>query len=355
MQKQNKGAKTWPGYAGLAVGLVLIGYLLFHEIDLEAAIERIRSIGISSVWILVPYLCLHILETLAWQRLFPKGAKPVPFIRLFKIQLVAETVSMTIPAGVAVGEPLRPWLCRKFLGIPLPDGFASVAVRKLLLGVTQGIYTLLGAIAGFGMLQSVSSQVVGFKGLGLIMVAAALFITVAISMLLLLLTNGKAASSLHGLMMKIPFQKVRSWLLEQEAGFAETDRKLQHLKSGGLAPLIPVIVLYVCAWMTLAVESYLILHFLGLKVTFFQVLAFDTALTILRAIFFFIPSGLGIQDLGYLAFFHALGFPDYLAYGGAFVMLRRLKEIIWYAIGYGVMFMEGIHLQDAQQVSEESE
>lgn len=351
-QSKSKGAKRWPGYAGLVVGIALIAYL-FSQVDLAGSVTLIRSVGFSSLWFLVPYLCLHVLETLAWQRLFPKEDWPVPFGGLFKIQVVSETVSMTVPAGVAVGEPLRPWLCRKFLGIPLPDGFASVAVRKLLLGVTQGIYTLIGAVAGFGMLQAVSSQVIGFDGLGIIMIAAGVAVTAVVSFLLLLLTNGKAASSLHGLLMKVPFERVRSWLLERQSGFAETDCKLRHLKSDGIRPLLPVIVLYVGAWMMLALESYLILAVLGVKVTFLQVLAFDTALAILRAIFFFIPSGLGIQDFGYLAFFQALGFHDYLVYGGAFVMLRRLKEVIWYTIGYGVMFTEGIHLRDAQQVSDE--
>lgn len=354
MQSHNKGKKSWARYAGLLVGLALIAYL-FSKVDLAGSMKLIGSLGPSSLLILFPYLGLHLLETAAWQRLFPKESGPVPFFGLFKIQLVAETVSMTLPAGVAVGEPLRPWLCRKFLGIPLPDGFASVAVRKLLLGVTQGVYTLLGAIAGFGMLQTVSVQVVGFQGLGIVMLAAGIVLTLLITLLLLLLTNGKAASALHRILMKIPFEKVRTWLLEREAGFAETDQKLQHVKASGMGVILPVMVIYVGAWMMLALESYLILHILGLQVTFFQVLAFDTALAILRAIFFFIPSGLGIQDLGYLAFFHALGVPDYLAYGGAFVMLRRLKEVIWYSIGYGVMFMEGIHLQDAEKVSEESE
>jgi uncharacterized protein (TIRG00374 family) len=187
------------------------------------------------------------------------------------------------------------------------------------------------------------------------MIVVSLAIAVVFSLFLFLMTNGNAVQKLHRLLMKIPFEKVRAWLLEREAGFAETDQKLQHIKASGMGVILPVMAIYVAAWMMLALESYLILHVLGLKVTFFQVLAFDTALTILRAIFFFIPSGLGIQDLGYLAFFHALGVPDYLAYGGAFVMLRRLKEVIWYSIGYGVMFMEGIHLRDAEQVSEKSE
>jgi uncharacterized membrane protein YbhN (UPF0104 family) len=352
MHTEKKAPKKWPGYVGLLVGVILIAYL-FSKVDLQSSARLIGSIGLSSLLILVPYLFLHLLETAAWQKLFPPGSEPVRFFRLFKIQVVSETVSMTLPAGVAVGEPLRPLLCRRFLGVPLPDGFASVAVRKLLLGMTQGIYTLLGAAAGFAMLQAASVKVIGFDGLGIIMTLAGASILIVFLLMLLMLTNGNAVQSLHRILMKVPFPKVREWLLSREEGFAETDQKLQGVKSGGLARLLPVMAIYVAAWMMLAFESYLILSLLGLKVTFMQVLAFDTALVMLRAIFFFIPSGLGIQDLGYLAFFQAIGLPDYLAYGGAFVLLRRLKEVIWYTIGYGVMFMEGIHLQDAQQVSEE--
>jgi len=352
MQAHNKGTNSWPSYVGLLLGLALIAYL-FSKVDLAGSMKLISSIGISSLLILLPYLALHLLETAAWQRLIPKESGAAPFFALFKIQLVTETVSMTLPAGVAVGEPLRPWLCRRFLGIPLPDGFASVAVRKLLLGATQGFYTILGAVAGFGMLQTVSPQVVGFDGLGVIMILAGIVLMFVFILMLALMTNGKTALKLHHFLMKIPFEKVREWLLRMEEGFAETDRKLQRVMSGGVVSLLPVIIIYLAAWMMLALESYLILNLLGLEVTFSQVLAFDTALTMLRVIFFFIPSGLGIQDLGYLAFFHALGMPDYLAYGGAFVMLRRLKEVIWYSVGYGVMFMEGIHLRDAQQVSDE--
>lgn len=352
MQAENKGTNKWPGYAGLLAGIALIAWL-FSQVDFAASIRLISSIGYTSLLILIPYLFLHFFETVAWKWLIPKESGPVSLFGLFKIQMVSETVSMTLPAGVAVGEPLRPWLCRKFLSIPVPDGIASVAVRKLLLGATQGFYTIIGSIAGFGMLQAVSFRITGFEGLGYIMIAAGVFMTLVFTLMLFLMTNGKAALNMHRILLKIPFRKVRDSLLRMEEGFAETDRKLQRVMSGGMRSLLPVIVMYVAAWMMLALESYLILKLLGIQVSFAQVLAFDTALTMLRVIFFFIPSGLGIQDLGYLAFFHALGLPDYLAYGGAFVMLRRLKEIVWYAAGYGLMFMEGIHLQDARKASEE--
>lgn len=354
MQSEKKAGKAWTGYAGLALGILLIGYL-FSKVDLERSAKLISSIGFSSVFILIPYLFLHIIETAAWQRLFPPDSGHVPFSTLFRIQVVSETVSMTLPAGVAVGEPLRPWLCRKFLGIPLPDGFASIAVRKLMLGAAQGLYTVIGAVAGFSMLQAASVALLGMNGLGIIMVLIGTTVTAVFLFMLIMMTSGKAVIWLHKLLLMVPFARVREWLLKQEEGFAETDRKLQSVKADGHSTFIPVMFLYVLAWMMLGFESYLILKLLGVQVTFLQVLAFDTALAMLRAAFFFIPSGLGIQDLGYLAFFQAIGVQDYLAYGGAFVLLRRLKEVIWYATGYGVMFMAGINLKDAQQASEGSE
>ena len=350
MNPGKKANRNWPGYAGLLVGFILIGYLL-SNMDLAGAFRRINAIGFASILILLPYFGLHLLETVAWRRLFPKSAGHVDLLKLFRIQLVSETVSMTLPAGVAVGEPLRPWLCRRFMGVPLPDGFASVTVRKLMLGVAQGIYTIAGAIAGFSILQTASGRVLGFDGLGFVMLATGSVVTISFFAMLLLMMNGTAVATFHRVLVKVPFPRVRSWLLEREEGFAETDRKLQSVKCDGFAGLAPVMVIYIGAWLMLSVESYLILNLLGIKLGFGQVLAFDTAMLMLRAIFFFIPSGLGVQELGYLAFFGALGISA--ADLAAFLLLRRAKEIIWYAIGYIVMFLEGIQLDDARKAEGE--
>lgn len=350
MNPEKKANRNWPGYAGLAVGFMLIGYLL-SNMDLVGAFGRISTIGFASILILLPYFGLHLLETVAWGRLFP-GRSGISFVKLFKIQVVSETVSMTLPAGVAVGEPLRPWLCRRFMGVPLPDGFASITVRKLMLGAAQGLYTMLGAVAGFTMLQAASGKVVGFSGLGFVMIGAGLIVTLLFLGILLMMFSGSAVAALHRMLVKVPFRKVREWLLEREEGFAETDRKLQNVKADGVAGLAPVMLMYIGAWLMLSTESYLILHLLGVKIAFTQVLAFDTAMLMLRAIFFFIPSGLGVQELGYLAFFGALGVSA--ADLAAFLLLRRAKEIIWYAVGYIVMFLEGIRLDDARTAEGES-
>ncbi|WP_449258005.1 lysylphosphatidylglycerol synthase transmembrane domain-containing protein [Chlorobium limicola] len=337
------------GYAGLLLGIVLIAYL-FSQIDLYGAISRIVSIGFSSALLLLPFLILHITETFAWIKVFPPGMKGMPFFPLFRIQLIAETVSMTLPAGVAIGEPLRPYLCRRFIGLPVPESVASVAVRKIMLSAAQGIYTVLGAIAGYGFLQEVSVRITGLEGLGMLMVVSGLGVILIFMLFLLLLLNGSVAAKLHQLLMLVPFRKVKEWLLEKEAGFLDTDQALGSYRGSPGRGRHVAMFYYVVAWFTLTIESYLILLLLGIEIPFYQIFAIDIALAMLRSLFFFIPSGLGVQDIGYLLFFQAIGMPDYSANGAAFVLLRRFKELIWYAVGYGVMFLSGVHLKDAEDV-----
>ena len=297
MHMTKKNGSTLAGYVGLVLGIILIVFQ-FRQIDFAGVIGRISSIGFSSVFILLPFLALHLLETIAWVKVFPPSIQAIPFFKLLKIQLIAETISMTLPAGVAVGEPLRPFLCSRFIGIPLPAGVASVAVRKLMLGLAQGIYTIIGAIAGFSLLQTVSIPMFPVGVLGYIMVGAGAVVFLLFLFFLLLLLNGNAAQNLHKGLMFVPFKSVKKWLLAKESGFLDTDEELKSFDSPFTGRLLPVLFIYILAWFMLAIESYIILRLLGVEISFLQVLSIDTAITMLRALFFFIPSGLGVQESG---------------------------------------------------------
>ncbi len=350
MQMTKKTSGAVAGYIGLGLGIVLILFQ-FRQIDIAGVIGKISSIGFSSAFILLPFLGLHVLETIAWIWVFPPSIKAVPFFKLLKIQFIAETISMTLPAGMAIGEPLRPFLCNRFIGIPLPAAIASVAVRKLMLGVAQGLYTIIGAIAGFSLLQTVSIPILPAGVLGYIMLGTGMAVFLLFLFFLLLLLNGNAAHNAHRLLMLVPFKRVKSWLLAKEAGFLDTDEELKSFDTPFAGRLIVVLLVYILAWFMLAIESYIILRLLGVEISFLQVLSMDTAITMLRALFFFIPSGLGVQEVGYRLFFQALGMNNIEDYG-AFVLLRRFKELLWYAVGYGVMFFSGVHLHDAEGVSQ---
>ncbi|MEC9486339.1 MAG: lysylphosphatidylglycerol synthase transmembrane domain-containing protein [Prosthecochloris sp.] len=338
------------GYVGLFSGLALL-FWLFVRVDIAASYALVLDIGWLSLLVLLPYGGLHLFETLGWARLMPVLHAGRSFRKLFGVQLSTETLSMTVPAGVALGEPLRPWLCRRVLNIAIPVGIAGVAVRKLVLGLSQGIYSLAAAVWGFSFLEEVSHRVIGVGGLGWMVVAAAGCITILFALLIFMLLNGSAARWLHRVLMGLAMKRVRSWLLEKERSFHETDHELSRLRAHAGSILGTSVLLYTLSWMMLPLEAWLILRLLGAEVSFPEAFAFDTALTLMRSVVFFIPSGLGIQDFGYLAFFRAMDMSDYLVTGGAFVLLRRFKELLWYFVGYVQLVLQGIRPSDARSLS----
>jgi len=340
MSTATTSGSRWTGYAGLLAGFLLL-FFLFRDIDLSASLALVASVGWASPLVLVPWGMLNLLETLGWRRVFPPGTRRIPFSSLFNLQLISETVSMSVPAGIAVGEPLRPFFCARVLGIGYPAGVASVIVRRLVLGLSQGLYTVLGAAAGFGFLQGGAAGLAGFGALGWIMILSGAAVAVVFGILLLALLEGGAASGLHRFLMAVPFRRLRERLLEKEKAFHQTDRELESFRAGGMPGIAVSVCYYTLSWAMLAVESYLVLRLLGADLSFSSVLAIDVSVTLLRTAVFFIPAGLGLQDAGFLFFFRAAAMPDAIVTGGAFVLLKRLREVLWYAAGYLLFYRYG--------------
>jgi uncharacterized membrane protein YbhN (UPF0104 family) len=83
----------------------------------------------------------------------------------------------------------------------------------------------------------------------------------------------------------------------------------------------------------------MILTLVGAQVDFSQALAVETVVVLVRHILFALPAGLGAQELGYAAFLGTLGVPvDQCA---AFALLKRVKELLWVALGYLLFTADG--------------
>jgi uncharacterized protein (TIRG00374 family) len=120
-----------------------------------------------------------------------------------------------------------------------------------------------------------------------------------------------------------------------KTGFERVDRELVALAK---SHHVVALALLVTQWMLEAVGSWVILRALGVELGFVTVLAVDAALSVVRALAVFAPSGLGVQDLGYLAFFAAVGVPDVAGIGPAFLVLKRAKELFYVVLGFALLF-----------------
>ena len=85
------------------------------------------------------------------------------------------------------------------------------------------------------------------------------------------------------------------------------------------------------AWLLGAVESYLILKFLGIEASLATATVIEAFGTGVRFATFLVPASFGVQEGGFAVTFVALG-PS-AANGIAFGLVRRLRELVWIAIG----------------------
>ena len=83
-----------------------------------------------------------------------------------------------------------------------------------------------------------------------------------------------------------------------------------------------------------------------------EALSVGAALSVVRSVAMFgAPSGIGVQDVGYLAVLQAYGVADASTVGPAFVVLKRLKEAFWMAFGFVILARSGPRaLAEAREV-----
>ncbi|MFT3766738.1 MAG: lysylphosphatidylglycerol synthase domain-containing protein [Minicystis sp.] len=315
--------------------------------ELERAAALALGIGPKIVLVAVPFLIAMMLQTAGYARILAVlgsgrrtglRARASAYLRLLSVMLSSEAVLMSVPAGAALAETINPYLLKRRLGVPMSEGFSAVAAKKAIIVFTNGLYIGIAVIFGAGYLQSASRALIGKGGLEWIVAAGGVAMIVAAFGMSRVLFSGSMAARSHGLLRRIPSARLRAFLDDRKAGFVETDAHFAGLLSGGLPALFASAALILGCWLVEGAEALVILRLLGVDMPFTEVLAFEVVVSLLRSLAFMVPAGLGVQDAGYVAFLGAFGVPDAATLGVAFVLIKRVKELFYIALGF-VLFV----------------
>jgi len=242
-----------------------------------------------------------------------------------------------VPGGSLVGESLKPYLLHRVAAVPIADTVASVAIKRCVLTLALAGYLALAWLVGDALYDAASRRVVGTTQLAGYVASAAALVAAIGTISLLVLSSAAVADRVRRLLARVPSRRLAAALERRRAGFAATDAAFVALRRP--APLAIAFALLSAAWLTEAVETYVLLRLVGVALDPAQVLAMEAAVVFARNAAFFVPAGLGVQDAGYLAFLAAFGVASPLA--AAFVVVKRTKELVWIALGYLVMFALG--------------
>jgi uncharacterized membrane protein YbhN (UPF0104 family) len=320
--------------------------------ELGRAVSLVKAIGAPVVLVAVPYLVAMALQATAYTRIVDRvranaaqrsraAGRLGLGLRVLSVLLSTEAVLMSVPGGPALSETLNPYLLKRRCGVPLPEGVAAVAARKSLIVFTNALYVLIAVVAGGAYLRSASRALIGAPGLEWVVVVTGLMMAAGAFGLSRLLLSGSIAARAHGLLLRIPSERVRRWLSDRRGSFVETDAHFASVWSGHWTETAASGALFLANWLVEGAEALVILRLLGVEISYAEVLAFEVVVSLLRSIAFMIPAGLGVQDAGYVAFLGAFGVPDAATLGVAFVMIKRAKELFWIALGFALFLVLG--------------
>jgi uncharacterized membrane protein YbhN (UPF0104 family) len=325
-----------PGLRGLGIAVAfLVLVWTFRELDVARVGEVIaRTGGAALVWALVPMGIALAVESFGWTWAFRRAGHGVPYLGVFRARVTSEALALTLPAGMLFCESTKPFLLARHCGLGAEVSIAGMAARKYLLLASQAVYISGFALLGAPFLERASQGLIGRGGLEAALLAVGGVVLVAAIASGVFLRDGRIAERVRAALWRLPLGVLRERLERSRGRFVRTDGELANFFRGGLPaatlPALPFLV----SWVLEAVETYLILSLLGVQLPFAAVGALEVALSFMRHVTFVLPAGLGVQDLGYVAFLRALGASDPLTMGAAFVLVKRGKECIWALVGY---------------------
>ena len=299
-------------------GLAVVAYLV-ARIGPEAILSSFVTLGWRLPLVLTfPYVLAALVDTIAWRLLLPG---PVPLGLVFRARLAGEAVNLATPTMAVGGEPLKAFLLRPH--VPVLHGLVSVIADKTTIVAGQIVFLALGLLAARSALPPSSRLVPIMTGLLAIEV-------LAIGGFALVQASGGLGGGgrlLGRLGARVGFGGER-----YVRGLGDLDRALAELYRGGRRRLVASALVHAVAWATGGLEVYIVLFLLGTPTSLTTAMIIESFAGGVKFASFMVPASLGALEGGYVAFFEAFGLTA--ASGLSFVLVRRLREMVWAGLGF---------------------
>ena len=297
----------------LLLGLgVLVALVLEHDpAAVWASIARLSwRLGVV---LLFPVALVMVFDTLGWRFAFRRDR--VPFGVLVATRLAGEAFNIVTPTAAMGGEVVKAWLLRE--RAPLDESVPSVIIAKTTITIAQGLFLLLGVGLAALTLRG-SALLAGMEWLlGLEVLALGVFIVMQ--------TRGLVGWSAR-VLARLGVRR-----LGASATVARVDEALAEFYARRPGRLALSIAFHLVAWLLGSLEAWLILSFLGVHVSLATATVIEAFGTGIRFATFLVPASLGAAEGGYVVTFLALGLGT--AEGVSFGLVRRLRELVWVALG----------------------
>jgi len=282
-----------------------------------------RAIGASiaqlswrlAIIVVFPAILVNALDALGWRYAFRRN--DLPFTTLFSVRVVGEAFNMATPTATLGGEAMKSWLLRGRL--PMSETLPSVIVAKTTITIGQVLLLLLGVLLARATVAAETPVLTVMQWL--VVVEALALGTFAVAQTRGLL--GRSGRLLQRLGVNPPAATGEA--------LRRVDEALARYYREHPGRLTLSIAFHFVGWLLGAVETWLILDFLGVPVSLLTATVIEAFGMAIRVATFLIPGNIGALEGGYAATFAALGLGP--TAGVTFSLVRRIREVTWIALG----------------------
>ncbi len=317
--------------ARLRIFLLLAGALLFlfliHSVGIEKLWIQIQTVG-SGLWIILGfYGVIFALDTWGWHFSFPKNITyAFRWRSLFGSRLAGEAINYVTPFAALGGEPVKAQILKTRHDVSWSDGLASLFVAKasfvigLVLLISSGLAVALWQISLPSYLKKAITS----------MVLLCSFLCFSFWFV-----QKKGILRRGGILLArwIPIgsSKTRSLFAAYRL-----DQKVVSFYKNNPRRFLLSILFHFLGWAAGVVEIYLILQLLQVPVSWSQAWILESFWQTVKALSFLIPATLGTQEGG--SVFISLGLGLSATTGIALALIRRIRELVWTALGLILWF-----------------
>lgn len=304
----------------LAIGAVLFAVTL-TRVDFVGVFAMGRRFGVAVAYALAVSAAVDLTRTWAWSWCFARP-RSVPYLKLLRVRIAADAISNLTVSGVA-GDPLKVVLLVD--RVPGREATAAVALERI--SNIVGTALVIGIAAGIA-LATLPLSPAWFRtfrafaiGAGLLAAAIALIVIRRDSYLLAALRAADRAAGTH----------VTSGRMGRFVG--EIGRELGMLLRGDGRRLVVLTVTTLIVYAFMSAEVWLVLHAVGVKVSWAGAIAIETFARVASFAASPIPANLGALEASCVAAATAVG----VAAGGApLALARRLRGLFWTGVGLAI-------------------
>ncbi len=303
------------------LGAIGFSYLLY-QFGLDQIAENIHRAGMSLLYVILVWLAIYTVNTLAWKLVLVEFGKDISFGRLFMVTVSGFSINTITPVVSVGGEPYRVKMLAQTFDVH--KSLSAVVLYRMVYFFGH-MLSILAGIA-FGLLFVDLSTPLRIA-LGVVFVGIALLILWALSVH----KSGLFERCMNWIRPFKMLRRASEALEKRRASLREMDAMLTDVYRHHRSRFYAAVVLEFLSRALMGVEIYIILQGVGINITIASALFVYALYSVIINIFFFIPLNLGVREGGLILGLQSLALTPLL--GVYLGVVIRIRDFFWIAIG----------------------